>query len=112
MTNYYVHYNEFQVALGGNPDIGANLGNLLSRAGYKQIELYHGGFHLDQRNAKALRKITHYWKGLMKSAASGMIEAGLITADAILKMENDLDTISNDENAVFFYHFVQISATV
>jgi hypothetical protein len=36
----------------------------------------------------------------------------LITTSAILTMEKDLDTISVDENAVFFYHFIQISATV
>jgi len=112
LKNYYRHYNDLQVSLGGNPDIGANLGNLLLRAGYNEIELHHGGFHLDQRNPEELRTITQYWKGLMKSAGSGMIDAGLITADDILDMENDLDTISNDDNAVFFYHFVQISATV
>jgi predicted O-methyltransferase YrrM len=112
LLNYYTHYNEFQVALGGNPDIGANLGNLLLRAGYKQIELFHGGFHLDQRNPEDLRKITQYWKVLMKSASSGMIEAGMITEDNVLDMEKNIDDICNDENAVFFYHFVQVSATV
>lgn len=112
LAYYYRQYNEFQILLGGNPDIGANLGNLLLRAGYKDIELFHGGFHLDQRNAEDLRKITQYWKELMKSAASGMEEAGLIITDDLLAMEKDLDIISYDENAVFFYHFVQISATV
>lgn len=112
LENFYTQYNTFQVALGGNPDIGANLGNLLLKAGYQQIELFHGGFHLDQRNAHELRKFTQYWKGLMKSAASGMIGASLIVAEDVLAMERDLDMISVDENAVFFYHFIQISATV
>ncbi|REG87124.1 class I SAM-dependent methyltransferase [Algoriphagus antarcticus] len=112
LSKYYDAYNEFQRSLGGDPDIGANLGNLLLRAGYKQIKLFHGGFHLDQRNPEDLRRITQYWKGLMKSASSGMIDAGLIIEDHILAMEMDLDTISIDENAVFFYHFVQISATI
>lgn len=112
LSKYYLAYNEFQRSLGGNPDIGANLGNLLMRAGYAQIELFHGGFHFDQRNAEDLRKITQYWKGLMKSAGSGMITAGLITEVDLLAMEKDLDLIAEDDNAVFFYHFVQISATV
>ncbi|MEP0714205.1 MAG: class I SAM-dependent methyltransferase, partial [Algoriphagus sp.] len=94
LTYYYSRYNAFQVALGGNPDIGANLGNLLQRAGYQRIELFHGGFHLDQRNAEELQKITQYWKGLMKSASSGMMEEGLINHAEVLTMEKDLDTIS------------------
>lgn len=112
LTKYYKNYNDLQVSLGGNPDIGANLGNLLKSAGYKEIELFHGGFHLDQRSPEELKKITNYWKELMKSAASGMIEADLITPTDVSAMENDLDAIARDENAVFFYHFVQVSATV
>jgi len=112
LTRYYKHYNDLQVSLGGDPDIGANLGNLLMRAGYKQVELFQGGFHLDQRNPEYLREIMQYWKGLMKSAGQGMIGAGLVVDGDILAMEKDLDSISEDENAVFFYHFVQISATV
>lgn len=112
LSKYYDAYNKFQRSLGGNPDIGANLGNLLLRAGYRKIELFRGGFHLDQRNPDDLKKITQYWMELMKSAGSGMVDAGLITADDILAMEKDLVLIFEDENAVFFYQFVQVSATV
>ncbi|WP_425636642.1 class I SAM-dependent methyltransferase [Algoriphagus yeomjeoni] len=112
LAKYYKNYNDLQVSLGGNPDIGANLGNLLNSAGYNKIELFRGGFHLDQRNPGDLHKITQYWKELMKSAASGLIEAALISADDVSAMENDLDAIAQDEDAVFFYHFVQASATV
>ncbi|MEB2773909.1 methyltransferase [Algoriphagus sp. D3-2-R+10] len=112
LPKYYKNYNDLQISLGGNPDIGANLGNLLMRVGYKEIRLFHGGFHLDQRNPEDLDKIAQYWKVLMKSASLGLIDAGLISEDDILAMEKDLDSISKDENAVFFYHFVQISATV
>jgi ubiquinone/menaquinone biosynthesis C-methylase UbiE len=112
LTKYYKNYNDLQVSLGGNPDIGANLGNLLRNAGYREIELFHGGFHLDQRNPEELKEITQYWKELMKSAASGMIEAELVTEEDVLAMEHDLDSIALDDNAVFFYHFIQVSATV
>ncbi|SFU08555.1 Ubiquinone/menaquinone biosynthesis C-methylase UbiE [Algoriphagus locisalis] len=112
LTKFYAAYNEFQRSLGGNPDIGANLGNLLFQAGYEEIELFHEGFHLDQRQPEDLLKITRYWQELMKSAASGMIEADLITKADTSAMENDLDRIAKDENAVFFYHFVQVSASV
>lgn len=112
LTKYYKAYNAFQRSLHGNPDVGANLGNLLMRAGYKQIELFHGGFHLDQRTPEELRKITKYWKELMKSASFGMIASSMITNEDVFTMEKDLDAISYDENGVFFYQFVQVSATV
>ncbi|MEB2783473.1 hypothetical protein [Algoriphagus persicinus] len=69
-------------------------------------------FHLDQRDPEELSKIVQYWKGLMKSAGPGLRDAGLVSEDDILAMEKDLDSISNEENAVFFYQFVQINATV
>tara|TARA_R110002020_G_scaffold464641_3_gene685495 strand:+ start:720 stop:1514 length:795 start_codon:yes stop_codon:yes gene_type:complete len=112
LSKYYHAYNEFQRSLGGDPDIGANLGNLLLRAGYREIKLFHGGFHLDQRDHTNLKKITLYWKELMKSAGNSMVDAGLISTEDILSMAKDLESITNDKNAVFFYHFVQASATV
>ncbi len=109
---YYDTYNEFQISLGGDPDVGGKIGNMLKVAGFKGIELSHGGFHLDQTNSGELIKIITYWKGLMKSGANSMIEAGVISEDQVQMMENDLDQISEDENAVFFYQFVQAKATL
>ena len=59
-----------------------------------------------------LIKITTYWKGLMKSGANAMIQAGVISEKEVIGMENDLDQIAKDENAVFFYQFVQAKATL
>lgn len=112
LKRYYEVYNEFQISLGGDPDVGAKLGNMLNESGYTGIELFHGGFHLDQTNPSELNKIITYWKGLMKSGANSMIQAGVISEKEVLMMENDLDQISKDENAVFFYQFVQAKATL
>lgn len=112
LKRYYVAYNEFQVSLGGDPDVGAKLGNMLKESGYNGIELYHGGFHLDQTKPDELCKIISYWKGLMKSGANTMIQACFIKEKEVLMMETDLDQIAKDENAVFFYQFVQAKATL
>lgn len=112
LKRYYDAYNELQISLGGDPDVGAKLGNMLNESGYTGIELFHGGFHLDQTNPGELNKIITYWKGLMKSGANSMIQAGVISEKEVLMMENDLDQISKDENAVFFYQFVQAKATL
>lgn len=112
MEHYYKVYNQQQIGFGGNPDVGAQLGNLLFHAGFKDIKLSHGGFHLDQSQPAELKRFIEFWKILMKSGAPGMMEAGKISQSEIDAMENDLDQILADENTVFFYQFVQAKATV
>ena len=112
LEHYCQAYNQQQIAFGGNPDVGAQLGNLLFHAGFKDIRLSHGGFHLDQSQPAELKRFIDFWKILMKSGSPGMLEAGVISQKEIEAMENDLDRILADENAVFFYQFVQAKATV
>ncbi len=112
LANYYRAYNQQQIGFGGNPDVGAQLGNLLSRAGFREIRLSRSGFHLDQSQPAELRRFVEFWKILMKSGAPGLLESGAVTQSDIDAMESDLDRILADENAVFFYQFVQAKATV
>ncbi len=107
LAEYYRKYNDFQRSLGGNPDVGADLGNLLSNAGFMEIELHPGGFHLDKRDRKYLIEFVEFWTELMRSGAETMLEAGLITLEEIKGMEADLKEISQAEDPIFFYRFVQ-----
>ncbi|WP_296700094.1 class I SAM-dependent methyltransferase [Algoriphagus sp.] len=112
LSNYYDKYNNFHRSLKGDPDVGAKLGNMLSQAGFKEIELFKGGFHLSQHDSESLKKITTYWKGLMKSGAAAMLEVGWITKEEVDAMEKDIETIASDENAIFSYQFVQANARI
>ena len=112
LDRYYEKYNEFQLSCGGNPDIGANLGNLLSQAGLKQIKLFPDGFHLDRQEPMSLYQFIQFWKELMRSGSKGMIDAGLIREEDIRLMEVDLDHVFKDENPVFYYRFVQAYASL
>lgn len=109
---YYGKYNEQQAAFGGNPDVGAQLGKLLFQAGYRNISLSRNGFHLDQSQPSALRRAIEFWKILMKSGAPELLASGSISQKDVDLMEIDLDRMSGDENAVFFYQFVQAKARV
>lgn len=112
MDYYYQRYNEQQVRFGGNPDVGSQLGNLLFQAGFTEIQLLPHGFHLDQSKPEELKRFIAFWKILMKSGAPGLLEAGTVSQHDIDQMDNDLDRFLEDENAVFFYQFVQAKATV
>jgi hypothetical protein len=76
---YDERYNQLQHTHVGNPDLGAQLGNMLFKAGYKEAALFHGGVHLDQSKSEALYKMLVFWKLLRESASFGLLEAGLIT---------------------------------
>ena len=62
IMEYWKVYNDYQVNIGGDPQVGAKLGDLLEEAGYKDISLRSGGFHLDKRNSEDKKTIFTYWK--------------------------------------------------
>ncbi len=112
LESYYVKYGEFQKSLGGDPDVGAKLGNLLEHAGYNSIQLYPGGFHLDKSDENQLLAFLDFWKELMRSGSEEMLKASVISIEDISLMEKDLDLIAKDENPIFYYRFVQAFARV
>lgn len=110
LNQYYQAYNTFQIENGGDPDIGLKLGNLLLQAGFHAISVQASGFHVDQSHPLELQKISQYWKRLLGSAASDMLQAGKITEAQTQDMYDDLDRIARDSNGVLFYRFIQASA--
>lgn len=112
IMEYWEIYNKYQVAIGGDPQVGARLGDLLEAAGYKEIDLRSGGFHLDSRDVKEKQTVFSYWKNLMSSGAPALLEAGLVTDEAVSAMQEGMDRLRNTPEAVFYYRFIQATATV
>ncbi len=110
LAAYYNAFNELQKENGGNPDIGLQLGNLLKKSGFENIELKPGGLHLDQSQPALLKQMVEYWKKLMKSAAEELILSGKIDQATVKAMEADLDQLAQHPEAVFFYQFIQAKA--
>lgn len=110
LAAYYNAFNELQKENGGNPDIGLQLGNLLKKSGFENIELKPGGLHLDQSQPDLLKQMVEYWKKLMKSAAEELILSGKIDQATVKAMEADLDQLAQHPEAVFFYQFIQTKA--
>jgi SAM-dependent methyltransferase len=112
LRHYFDAMNSFQRKIGGNPDVGIELGNLLARAGFSTISTRFDGFYLDQRSGDSRKIFTAYWIELLKSAAPALLESGDCSFQALKLMEEDLEKIGNDQNAIFFYQFVQAKATL
>ena len=110
---YYVEVmSDFQRKIGENPDVGIELGNLMVEAGFSKCTTRFDGFYLDARTGEKRKAVTDYWKELLNSAAPALLAEGMSTHLAVEKMEEDLEKLGKDDNAIFFYQFVQAKATL
>lgn len=110
VMDYWRIYNNYQIAIGGDPQVGARLGSLLKEAGYKDIELRSGGFHLDSRSPEEKRTVFTYWKNLISSGAPFLIQEGLITEKDFKAMQGAMDTLKDMPESIFYYRFIQATA--
>lgn len=112
IMDYWKLYNDFQVSIGGDPQVGARLGDLLEEAGYRDIQLRSGGFHLDSRQPKEKQKVLTYWKNLMSSGATLLIDEGVVTEKQVQEMQLAMDKLRSLPESVFYYRFIQATAYV
>lgn len=109
---FWFAFNDHQWNLGGDPFVGAKLGNLLLEAGFQQIETTVKSFHYDSRTPKLRAQMIDYWTVLLLSGTPALLEAGRTTEEAIARIREELDRVKHDKNGVFFYSGVQATARV
>ena len=109
---YWTAFNEHQMELGGDPFVGAKLGNLLQRVGYLDIQTEVKTVHLDNRAPGERAEFIAFWTELLLSGAPGLLDAGRVTPEEIEAMKAELKTVARDPDAVFYYSFVQARARV
>lgn len=113
LHKYWMAFNDYQLEVGGDPFVGAKLGNMLLALGYQNVRTEVKTWHLDNRQPDKRQEIIAYWTELLLSAADQLIEkTEEVTPELVEKMTEELRRVQNDPNAVFFYSFVQASATV
>ena len=109
---YWMAFNDFQLEGGGDPFVGAKLGNLLLAGGFRDVATQVKTFHFDNREPVRRKAIVEYWEELLLSAADQLIDAGKVTREVVDGMRREMQQVRNDPNAVFFYAFVQARAVV
>lgn len=109
---YWMAFNDFQYDSGGDPFIGAKLGNLLLAGGFHDVSTEIKTFHFDNREPGRRKSMVAFWEELLLSAADQLIQAGKVTPDTVEGMRREMHQVQNDPNAVFFYAFVQARAVV
>lgn len=109
---YWMAFNDLQIELGGDPFVGAKLGNLLQGVGYRDITTKVRSFHLDNRRAAERAEFLAFWTELLLSGCDGLVAAGKVSEDVIEGMKQELDAVAHAPNSVFLYSFVQARARV
>jgi ubiquinone/menaquinone biosynthesis C-methylase UbiE len=109
---YWMAFNDFQSDHGGDPFVGAKLGNLLLAGGFRDVHTEIKTIHLDNREPARRKTMIAFWEQLLLSAADPLLEAGLVDQDTVDGMRREFSLVQNDPNAVFFFSFVQARATV
>ena len=112
LWKYWMAFNDFQLEETGDPFVGAKLGNLLIQAGFREVHTEVKTWHLDQRQPEQRRVVIEYWTELLLSAAPALLKAGCVDQETIEGMKNELNVVSKDPRAVFFYSFIQAQAQV
>jgi SAM-dependent methyltransferase len=109
--DYWKAFNEHQIDLGGDPFVGAKLGNLLQAVGFRDIACDVKPIHLDNRAPGERAEFLAYWTDLLLSGAPSLQKAGRVDRATVEGMQKELQIVAHDPDAVFFYAFVQARAT-
>lgn len=109
---YWMAFNDFQYDHGGDPFVGAKLGNLLLAGGFRDVDTQIKTLHLDNREPARRKTMIAFWEELLLSAADQLLQAGSVSEDVVAGMRREMNEVQNDPDAVFFYSFVQARATV
>ncbi len=107
---YWLAFNDQQFDLGGDPFVGAKLGNLLQSTGFTDIRTELKTFHFDNRSPGERAEFLAYWTELLLSGAPGLIEAGRVSQDIVDGMREELDQVARSPSSVFLYSFMQARA--
>ena len=110
--SYWMAFNDRQLEIGGDPFVGAKLGNLLQAVGYRDIATEVRTIHLDNRAPGERAEFIAYWTELLLSGAAGLVKAGKVSGELVEDMKRELAHVAHDPDAVFFYSFVQARAQV
>lgn len=112
LLRYWMAFNDYQYDSGGDPFIGAKLGNLLLAGGYHDVQTEVKTIHLDNRQPGRRKHMIEFWEELLLSAAEPLLTGGKVDEATVAGMRRELQAVRNDPDAVFFFAFVQAKASV
>jgi SAM-dependent methyltransferase len=98
---------EFQSQVGGDANVGMQLGALMHQAGLNVSYCAPYPMFFDCRNIQKRNEMLNYWKELAESAIPEMEAAGLISVGNWPKIAAHFDKLLLMPESIFYYSFVQ-----
>jgi SAM-dependent methyltransferase len=110
--DFWNNMQDVQLHLGGNANVGLELGRLFNNAGFKVI--WHSPFPMlfDKNKSVERKEILHYWKALSLSAVESMQQQNSINHEQIQLISEYFDNLLADPECIFYYAFMQLEAMV
>jgi len=108
-SKFWFAFNDHQWNLGGDPFVGAKLGNYLMASGFQNIVTEVKSYHYDNRTPKLRAQMVEYWTKLLLSGTPGLLKAKRTTEAEVEAMTAELEKLKEDPDSVFFYCPVQAS---
>ena len=108
ILQYWKRYNQYQTRNGGNPNIGIELGKILSSCGFRNISTKPLIIHVDKRNKKERFEALEYWRNLLLSAKQKLLTNKLIDEQLLSNFNSDYEEIMKNEETIFYYSAIQM----
>ncbi|SMO56097.1 class I SAM-dependent methyltransferase [Solitalea koreensis] len=107
---YWMRFNDLQYDMGGDPFIGAKLGNMLQSVGYTNIQTTVKTIHLDNRNPAKRAEMINFWADLLMSGMPNLIDSNYVDQGTADRVKEEMKAVAKNPDAVFFYSFIQAKA--
>ena len=104
---YWFEFNDHQWNLGGDPFVGAKLGNYLMASGFQNCVTEVVTYHLDNRSPKKRAEFIDDWTGVLLSGAPQLIKANKVSKLLVEDMKEELDLLKRTADSVFFNSWVK-----
>lgn len=107
---YWFAFNDHQWNLGGDPFVGAKLGNYLYQAGFQEVTTQTKTNHFDNRMPKMRTQMFDYWTNLLLSGTPELLAAQKVSPELVEGMKQELQLLKQAEDSIFFYSCIQARA--
>jgi hypothetical protein len=112
IAEYWRVFNECQRQMGGNPNIGIRLCNVMIEAGLRVEWLKDASYMLDLRMTDPSERTVYFdhWEANFYSAKEQLLTSGLINAKLVTEVGAEFARLRETPDAVFLYSNRQVCA--